>query len=360
MRKKELISTFEKLGVFLEQLGKTENMITPAMPWLEDLNKEFFRPMASLVTTSHYHNPWFTEENVRYALEVAGRSLNTESLARWLSCYGEPVPREKQKNIAVVMAGNIPIVGFHDMLCVLISGHRLTAKLSSKDDRLLKTIAELIQDINKQFKGKIIFEEGTLKDFDAVIATGSDNTARYFEYYFGRYPNIIRKNRNSAAILDGSETKEDLNNLAADVFRYFGLGCRSVSKLYVPRDYDFEPLVETFGNYSYLGNHNQWANNYEYQRAIHLIDKIPHIDTGFFVIRENSSLSSPVSVLNYEKYDHPESLFESINKSEDKLQCITGKQQPDERVIPFGKAQEPDLDDYADNIDTLDFLLKLK
>jgi len=245
------------------------------------------------------------------------------------------------------------------MLSVMISGHYLLAKLSVKDDEMLKMIAEIISFINSEFNGRISFEDGRLKDFDAVIATGSDNTARYFEYYFGKYPNIIRKNRNSAAILDGSETKRELEGLADDVFRYFGLGCRSVSKIFVPADYDFKALLEAFNKYSHIINHNQWANNYEYQRAIHLIDKIPHLDTGFMLVREDTSLSSPISVLNYEKADSPGSALKIAVRDNEKLQCLVGKQSLADNIVPFGKAQEPELNDYADNVDTLKFLFNL-
>ena len=353
------IKTFEKLGIFLEQFSSTGGQTEPVMPWLEELNDQFFRPLESIIQNSHIHNPWFTEDNMRLAMGITSRSLNAESLVSWLSCYGKPSPPTKPKTIAVVMAGNIPMVGFHDMLSVMISGHNLLAKLSVKDDEMLKMIAEIISFINSEFNGRISFEDGRLKDFDAVIATGSDNTARYFEYYFGKYPNIIRKNRNSAAILDGSETKRELEGLADDVFRYFGLGCRSVSKIFVPADYDFKALLETFNKYSHIINHNQWANNYEYQRAIHLIDKIPHLDTGFMLIREDTSFSSPISVLNYEKADSPESALKTAVRDNEKLQCLVGKQSLADNIVPFGKAQEPELNDYADNVDTLKFLFNL-
>ncbi|TVR70989.1 MAG: acyl-CoA reductase [Marinilabiliales bacterium] len=359
MRKKEIIGTFEKLGVFLGQFSNLPGRNLTVMPWLEELNKEFFQPMDVLVQNVYIHNPWFTGENVRYALKVAATWLRAESLVNWLSCYDNRPERVKEKTIAVVMAGNIPMVGFHDMLCVLVSGHRLLAKLSAKDDQLLKLISEIISAINGELGGKIVFEEGRLKDFDAVIATGSDNTARYFEYYFSKYPNIIRKNRSSAAIIDGLETKEDLERLADDVFRYFGLGCRSVSKLYVPADYDFSFLIEAFSKYSHIANHNQWANNYEYQRAVHLIDRIPHLDTGFLLIKESSNLSSPISVLHYENYDRPESVIDPDLTESDRIQCITARRPVDGKIIEFGKAQEPGLGDYADNIDTFEFLLNL-
>ncbi len=359
MRWKEKIEAFEKLGVFLEQFSSPGNKTETMMPWLEELNKQFFHPLESLIQSIHIHNPWFTEENIRFSLGVTGRSLHAEELVSWLSCYTEPIAGNRPRTVAVIMAGNIPLVGFHDMLCVLISGHNIMAKPSAKDDQLIKMMAAILCYINNDFEGRIIFEEGILKNFDAVIATGSNNTARYFEFYFGKYPNIIRKNRNSAAILDGFETKEDLRNCAEDVLRYFGLGCRSVSKLYVPCNYEFTPLKETFSVFSNLINHNQWANNYEYQKAIHLIEKIPHIDTGFMLIREDKSIASPISVLNYERVESTEAALEITMKENEKLQCIVGKPDISKNLVPLGKAQEPGLDDYADNIDTMEFLLNL-
>lgn len=329
------------------------------MPWLEELNDRFFRPMESLIKNSHVSNPWFTETSLRFAAGNTGRVLKSEDIVSWLSCYDIPGRRTDPKTVAVVMAGNIPLAGFHDMLCVIISGHKLTAKLSSKDDQLLKMISAILISINSEFEDLVAFEEDRLNNFDAIIATGSDNTSRYFEYYFEKYPHIIRKNRNSAAILDGSETKEDLEGLADDVLRYFGLGCRSVSKIFVPLNYDFSLLVEAFAGYSYIIDHNQWANNYEYQKAIHLIDRIPHLDTGFLLIREENALASPISVLNYEKVGSTGSALELTNNNSGKIQCIAGNQNISENLVPFGKTQEPGLKDYADNIDTMEFLLNL-
>lgn len=355
----ERIKAFAKLGIFLEQFSTPGNTREPMMPWLEELNKQFYRPLDLVIQNSHIQNPWFTEDNLRHALGHAGRSLNMGDIAAWLNRYRITEPGETARTVAVIMAGNIPLAGFHDMLCVLISGHHLLAKLSLKDDQLMKLFAEILCFINNDFQGKIGFEEGRLKDFDAVIATGSDNTARYFEYYFGKYPHIIRKNRNSASILDGSETKEELQALSDDVFRYFGLGCRSVSKLLVPENYDFTILIEAFSGYRHLINHNQWANNYDYQKAIHLIDHKPHLDSGFFLIREDESYNSPIAVLNNETVKNSGHALDITGKNKDILQCVTGKPSLSANIVPFGRAQEPGLADFADNIDTMEFLVNL-
>ncbi len=359
MRLQDKITTFEKLGIFLNQFSKQELRTGNLHPCLEELNNQFFQTFESLIKNSHIHNPWFTEENMRFALGVAGKSLNSETLFSWLSQYNKQTADKTPKTIAVIMAGNIPLVGLHDMLCVLISGHKLLAKLSVKDSYLLKMIATVLYFINSDYQDKIAFENDCLKDFDAVIATGSGNTSRYFEYYFGKYPHIIRKNRNSAAIIDGSETKEELNLLSDDVFRYFGLGCRSISKLFVPMNYDFTKLKEAFSGYSNIINHRIWANNYKYQKAIHLINKVPHIDTGFILIKEDESLASPIAVINYEKVDSAESALEMAKTDKNKLQCIVGKKSLAKSIVPFGKSQEPGLSDYADNIDTMEFLLNI-
>lgn len=358
MTLKDKIEVFEKLGIFLEQFsGPDKNK--PSMPWLEELNNRFFRPLESIIQSIHIHNPWFTEDNVRFALGSIGKSLNTGDITSWLSCYKIPDIQKDPKTIAVIMAGNIPLVGFHDMLCVLLSGHNLLAKLSVKDEQLPKITAEIICFLNSDFAGKIEFKESRLKNFDAVIATGSGNTSRYFDYYFGKYPNIIRKNRNSAAILDGSETHEELKLLSDDVFLYFGLGCRSVSGLFVPQNYDFKNMLDSFSGYSHLIDHNQWANNYEYQKAVHLIDKIPHLDAGFLLIKEDKSLASPIAVLNYKVVDSTGEALEMTDKEKDRLQCVVGNSKLPGKTVSFGKAQEPGVNEYADNVDTMEFLLNL-
>ncbi|MGF1586369.1 MAG: acyl-CoA reductase [Bacteroidales bacterium] len=359
MKLQEKIEVFEKLGIFLKQFAFPVHDAKTDLPWLRELNSQFLQPLEAIIQNSNIHNPWFTENNMRFALGHTGRILNAGNLSEWLGHYDENAMDRTPKTIAVVMAGNIPLVGFHDMLCVLISGHNMLAKLSVKDDQLLKLLSEILYSLDDYFLGKIEFAGSRLKDFDAVIATGSNNTSRYFEYYFSKYPSIIRKNRTSVAILDGSESPEELKGLADDVFRYFGLGCRSVSKLYLPAEYDFHKLIEAFNFYSHLADHNHWANNYDYQKAIHLIDMIHHLDTGFLIIRNNASLASPIAVLNYENFSKRESALEQLKRESGSIQCITGNPSLSEGIIPFGKAQEPGLRDYADNIDTMDFLINL-
>jgi hypothetical protein len=251
------------------------------------------------------------------------------------------------------MAGNIPLVGFHDFLSVLISGNNILAKTSSKDAELIVYLGEILCSLNPAFRQRIKFTEGILSDFDAVIATGNDNSSRYFEYYFGKYPHIIRKNRNSVAIIDGNETDQELENLGTDIFSYFGLGCRNVSKIYLPGGYDFHTMIRNWNRFSDIINHSKYANNYEYNMAVYLVNKEKFLDTGYMLLKESTELSSPVSVLYYEFYNSEEILSGEIDKLKEKIQCVTGN-----NYIPFGKVQFPKLWYYSDNIDTLDFLLK--
>jgi hypothetical protein len=253
------------------------------------------------------------------------------------------------------MAGNIPLVGFHDFLSVLISGNSIIAKTSSKDAELIIYLSEILCSINPGFRERIRFTDGLLTGFDAVIATGSDNSSRYFEYYFGKYPHIIRKNRNSIAVIDGTETDTELENLGIDIFSYFGLGCRNVSKAFLPEGYDFHTMIKNWDKFSDVINHNKFANNYDYNMAIYLVNKEKFLDTGYLLLKESTELSSPVSVLYYEFYNSVQTVSARINYLREKIQCVTGKNH-----LAFGKAQFPKLWDYADNIDTLDFLLKKK
>jgi hypothetical protein len=251
------------------------------------------------------------------------------------------------------MAGNIPLAGFHDFISVLMTGNNLVAKTSSKDAELIVYIGEILCSINQEYSKKIRFTDGFLTGFDAIIATGSDNSSRYFEYYFGKYPHIIRKNRNSIAIIDGSESDKQLEDLGSDIFSYFGLGCRNVSKVYLPSDYDFHTMIKNWDRYKDVINNSKYANNYEYNMAVYLVNKEKFLDTGYLLLKESTNLSSPVSVLFYEFYNSAESVIEQVNLLGDKVQCVTGN-----KYIPFGKAQFPKLWNYADNTDTIEFLLK--
>ena len=307
----------------------------------------------SLIFSQVTDNPWFTPENVRMALEAIGNELTYGNLIKWTADYPALLKENNPLNIGVVMAGNIPLAGFHDLLSVLISGNRIIAKTSSKDSTLINRIGNILSSINPDFRNLISFTDGVLKDFDMIIATGSDNSARYFEYYFGRYPHIIRKNRNSVAVLEGNETGVDLANLGIDVFSYFGLGCRNVSKVFLPCGYDINNMVMGWDSFSGVINHVRYANNYDFNKAVWMVNMEKFTDGGFVLLKESRELSSPVSAVFYEYYDSEENLKDKLALLKDKIQCITGY-----GYTPFGKSQFPELWDYADNADTLEFLLK--
>ncbi len=304
------------------------------------------------------HNPWFVTDNIDYSLQTWADALTEKNLQRWLARYADGLKSIKEpRTVAVVMAGNIPLVGFHDFLSVLVSGNRFLGKLSADDAYLLPAAARLLTAIEPLFAPFISFTTDKLTSFDAVIATGSNNTSRYFEYYFGRYPHIIRRNRNGIAVLTGNESTAELESLSHDIFHYFGLGCRNVSMIYVPRNYNFTSLAEACRQqYGHLDMHHKYMNNYTYQRAIFMMNNIAFIDNGFFLITENVSFISPVSVIHYQTYDSIESLHKQIESEDDNIQCIVSNPSDFKRNVPFGKSQQPELRDYADGIDTINFL----
>lgn len=309
-----------------------------------------------LYSKAHRHNPWFTEGNIDLAFEGLFRFLDEEKLEKWLKAY--PERTGKPKVVGVVMAGNIPMVGIHDFLTVLISGHKLQAKLSSKDEVLIRFVADMLCEAEPAFNDRVRFVE-RLKDYDAVIATGSDNTSRYFEYYFSGVPHIIRRNRTSAGILSGEETAEDFGLLADDIFHYFGMGCRNISKVYLPESPDPEILIKAFGKYKSVINHHKYANNYYYNRSVLLVNQTPHIDTGFLLLQKSADLASPLSVLYYENYKDREDLNGLLARDSGKIQCIVSKNGWYPESIPFGRAQKPEVWEYADHVDTMDFLIRL-
>ncbi|TXD69199.1 acyl-CoA reductase [Aequorivita lipolytica] len=340
MQLKQRINAFVSLGKFLKQITSENNKFEA---------ETVFRKAEA-------ESGWFTLENIKFSLNSWGEALSEENLQQWVSNY--KIEETEPKTIAIIMAGNIPLVGFHDFLSVLISGNKVLAKLSSNDKTLLPFIAEHLISIEPKFKGYIEFTEGRLKDFDAVIATGSNNTSRYFDYYFGKYPNIIRKNRNSIAVLAGNETEEDLTKLADDIFRYFGLGCRNVSKIYIPEDYDFEPFFKAMYSWKDIIHNHKYINNYDYNKAVYLMDSFPLLDNEFMLLKEDSGFSSPISVVFYEKYTSLERLEVELKIQSEKIQCTVSKTGLQNEVA-FGKAQNPELWDYADGVDTVEFLLKL-
>jgi hypothetical protein len=307
-----------------------------------------------LIDSVHLSNPWFTPENVRLALSSLGNALTAEKLERWLSVYSDLNEEREPVTVGVVMAGNIPMTGFHDLLCVLITGNRLQARLSSKDDLLIRAVVQTLTDIEPAFKPFIELTSDRLKGFDMVIATGSNNTSRYFDYYFRKTPSIIRRNRNSMAIIDGTETDAEIEMLGDDIFSYFGLGCRNVSKLYLPKGYDVTTLPGHWGRYASLLSHYKYAVNLDHNRAVMTVNREPFKDGGFILLRESASLTPPLGVLHYEYYDGGERPLREAESLRDLLQCVAGHGH-----LPFGTTQQPELWDYADNIDTVRFVLKI-
>ncbi|MFA4852055.1 MAG: acyl-CoA reductase [Bacteroidales bacterium] len=306
-------------------------------------------------------NRWFTNENIAFSLNAIAQNLSNKKLERWINPYKGNLSRNYPKKVAVIMAGNIPLVGFHDFMCVLISGNIFIGKLSSQDKYLLPAIAKEVISIEPSLKEFILFTEERLPAFDAVIATGSNNSSRYFEYYFGKYPHIIRKNRNSIAILNGKESKEELDLLADDIFLYFGLGCRNVTKIFVPEGYDFTMLKKALGKYKdVLSMHSKYMNNYDYNKSIFLINQIPHTDVEFCLLKEDVSIASPISVLNYEYYRNISDVINYISVNRDKIQCLVAGETYTNYTVPFGKSRQPELWDYADGVDTMEFLISLK
>jgi len=310
----------------------------------------------SIINKASTKNPWFTKENIQLSFKGLINYLEKDKIDTWLDRY--EFVKISPKRVGVVLAGNIPLVGVHDLICILISGHKLIAKLSNQDDVLIPFIIDVLCEIEPEFKKDIVFVD-QLKDIDAVIATGSDNSSRYFDYYFSKYPNIIRKNRTSVAILDGNESCEELYSLGHDIFTYFGLGCRNVSKLYLPEGKEIKDLIPYFDSYKHLHDHTKYSNNYYYNKSILLVNQYKHLDSGFALFHESEALSSPISMIYYEYYKDIKQVKSILNPLRNKVQCLVTNIDDIENRIQFGEAQRPELRDYADNVDTMKFLLKL-
>jgi hypothetical protein len=344
--------SFIELGKFLSQFSENESIQNPSVLH----NDLFFEKFQDLIHLSQSHNGWYTPEQVYYSIQSWAAALTEENLNQWLSTYN--FNDVNPKNVALILAGNIPLVGFHDFLSVLISGHNVVVKTSSNDQHLLPFLAKYLITTNPELSNKIHFSEGKLENFDAVIATGSNNTARYFEYYFKDKPSIIRKNRNSVAVLNGTENKEQLAALGQDIFRYFGLGCRNVSKLFVPRGYVFDTFFEAIFEYQDVIHYEKYANNYDYNKAVFLMSNFKLLDNGFLTLKEDSSHASPISSVFYEFYDNLEDLQVRLASESEQIQCIVSNNLI-KNSIDFGQTQNPELWDYADNTDTISFLLKI-
>ncbi len=348
MQLQQRINAFVILGRFLGQFASEKTTKQIDIPH----NDSFYDGMFQQLELAKSHNGWFTHENLRFACKSWSEALSEEKLQQWVSNYS--IPENTPKTIAVIMAGNIPLVGFHDFLSVLITGNKVLGKLSSNDEQLLPYLSKYLMTLEPEFEEFISFTEEKLEGFDAVIATGSNNTARYFDYYFGKYPNIIRRNRNSVAVLTGDESPEQIKSLADDIFRYFGLGCRNVSKIYVPEEYNFDNFFNGMFSWKEIINNNKYINNYDYNKAVYLMSSVALLDNEFLLLKEDTSFSSPISVVFYEYYKDTSALNKKLLEAEDHIQCIVSKDH-----IPFGSTQTPQLDDYADGIDTIDFLLNL-
>ncbi len=345
---KSTLQAFVKLGSFLSAyLAEKHN-----------LDSDRFKDLQETLVKAQTQNSWFTSSNLDFALKQWASVLTENNLTQWLANYtfkDEKTP----KTVAIIMAGNIPLVGFHDFLCVLLSGNNVLAKLSSNDRLLLPFLSNILVEHTPELKNAIQFTEEKLEDFDAVIATGSNNTSRYFEYYFGKYPNIIRKNRNSVAIISEKESKDDLKALGEDIFRYYGLGCRNVSKIYVPKGYNFDVFFESIFSFQDIVNQHKYANNYDYNKAVYLMSNMPLLDNGFLVLKEDESFASPIACLFYEFYENEMTLKKTLEQQKENIQCIVSNGWL-EGGVSFGHTQTPQLTDYADGVDTMSFLLELR
>ena len=356
MKPDKRIKAFEELGLILREI---DNDNFPDRINNEEVKKKVLK-LKKLTENVINYNGWFTFPMVVNAIKSLGESLDKQKLNQWISKYYQELSENKSpKTVAVIMAGNVPAVGFHDFLSVLISGNKILAKLSSDDDKLLPAIADILISLEPEFDEHITLTTEIIKGFDAVIATGSNNSARYFEYYFSKYPGIIRKNRNGVAVLTGEETEKELENLADDIFLYYGLGCRNISKLYVPENYDFTKLFDILAGRKDVIENHKYFNNYEYNKAIFLVNKQEHYDTGNLLLTENAGFASPVSVLYYSYYKDKNALRNELMVNSENIQCIVSSAGFLTDKVPFGKSQSPELWDYADGVDTMKFLLSL-
>jgi len=340
MQKKEQLTAWKQTVNVLEQLLDG----TPGQPWQEDFEKTLHQ--------SEMSNPWFTRQEVTIALRGICQMLDEKSLEKWMLSY--PANTQQPLKVGIIMAGNIPLAGFHDFISVLSSGNKVMAKLSSSDQYLLPFISRIFFSFMPSLTP--MFEVTTqLKNIDAVIATGSNNTSRYFEYYFGKMSHVFRKNRNSAAVISGDENEYDFLLLGRDIFTFYGMGCRNISKFYVPKGYSFNTFFENITTYGTVMSHNKYMNNYDYHQALYLLNRQEFLTNNFLIVLENKALASPVGVLHFEYYENEADLNSKLEAIKDELQCVVSKKGP---ILP-GQTQMPAIDDYADGVDTMEFLSNL-
>ena len=340
----------------IDQWGRIFGALGTSSAWPgyeSGVTAEEYEELNRMIETHVHHNGWFTENNIRRALFAWSEELTVIRMGQWLGRYTLN-DTASIKKVGVICAGNLPLVGLHDVLSVILSGHVAFVKLSTDDNLLMPALFKILIRLDESVENQLVFADGLMKDMEAVIATGSNNTSRYFEQYFGHLPHIIRKSRSSVAILNGNETEEELKSLGRDVFAYFGLGCRNVSKVFVPKGYQIDRIFNAFYDYNAIINHHKYANNYDYNKAVWLLNSEQLLDNGFLLLKEDSSLASPTGSLYYEYYEDEFELRKNLEERQAEIQCIVSNAD-----IPFGGSQRPALWDYADGVDTLAFLQSL-
>jgi hypothetical protein len=345
----------QRISAFV-QLGKALRDLSSGGEWSgfsSGMTQKEFDAWSETIIYSTQKNGWFTTETIGQSMKAWSDLLNEEGLVEWIKTY-EISPFFTEKKVAIIGAGTIPLVVFHDILSTLLAGHKALVKLSSDDEVLIPALFSMLSGWDQTWANRIEFVQGKLEGFDAVIATGSDNTSRYFEYYFKSVPHIIRKNRNSVAVLDGTESPEELNALGHDIFDYYGLGCRNVTHIYLPEAYDINLFFQGIFGFSEVVNHNKYANNYDYNKAVWLLNQENLLDNGFILLKQDDGIPSPTGSLYYSYYANPNQMEEIVRSNREKIQCIVGR-----GYIPFGQAQCPSLTDYADGVDTMEFLVSL-
>lgn len=344
----------EKNNILL-RLGKILHHLAEGDQWPGydlGINEDEYNNLRELIETVHVYNGWFKEQEVKRAFKNIASWLNEEELSTWVQKY--PVKDASGKKVAIIMAGNIPLVGFHDFLSVFLAGHIAVVKMSSEDRHLFPALIKTMSLFDERIWEWLEIAEKPIGGFDAVIATGSDNSARYFESYFGKYPNIIRKNRSSIAVLTGEESEEELQQLGHDIFDYYGLGCRNVAQIWLPQNFEINRFFEAIYDFNEVINHHKYANNYDYNRAVFLLNDEKILDNGFLLLKEDASLHSPLAVLHYQRYDKASEVENFIGEQNDNIQVVVGR-----GYLPFGSTQCPNLDDYADGVNTMEFLTAL-
>jgi hypothetical protein len=347
VKREQLIDAFIQLGKVMKSLGEGKDFPSEEI----GITEQEYEQLQVVINRQFQYNGWFTKESVKEAFLGIASWLTEEKLSAWTSQYAWT---EQPKKVGIIMAGNIPLVGFHDFLSVLMSGNSAICKMSSDDKTLLPALVQLIVKFEPELSNRIVLSEGRIGTIDAVIATGSNNSMLYFEQYFGKYPHIFRKNRTSIAVLDGSETEEELTALGKDIFTYFGLGCRNVSHLLLPEGYDFANFFKGIFPHSDVINHFKYGNNYDYNKAVYLMNQLPLLDNNFVLLRESDELHPPLAMIHYHFYKNEEEVANYIQQHQEAIQVVVGKDN-----FAFGQTQQPTLTDYADNVDTMLWLNQL-